>query len=353
MLDYIVVGLGLAGVAFCETLEQQGKTFKVFNDASQTSSLVAAGMYNPVILKRFTMAWNAKEQLRYALPFYGRIEKKLGVPLNHPLPVFRRFASIEEQNNWFEAADQPHLSTFLSAKTHPNTNTAIHAPFGYGEVLHTGRIDTRKLLISYAEYLFDKGLLIKSSFDYKRLKLLERGVAYKSLTAKRLVFAEGYGMKQNPFFDYLPLNGTKGEYLRIKAPDLDEERAIKAGIFCIPVGNDHYLIGATYKWKDKTNEPTTESRTELLEKLRHFVKCDYEVVDQVAGIRPTVTDRRPLVGKHPAHQQLYVLNGFGSRGVLLAPMASQQLYAYSSRQEPLPPEMDISRFTQKYYSEVV
>ena len=68
-VHYIIVGIGLAGLAFAEELRKQGKTFVVFEDNSQTSSLVAGGMYNPVILKRFTPVWNAKDQLSEAIPF--------------------------------------------------------------------------------------------------------------------------------------------------------------------------------------------------------------------------------------------------------------------------------------------
>ena len=50
-LDYIVVGLGLAGLAFIEELIAANKSFLVFEDRSQTSSLVAGGIYNPVIFK--------------------------------------------------------------------------------------------------------------------------------------------------------------------------------------------------------------------------------------------------------------------------------------------------------------
>ena len=114
--------------------------------------------------------------------------------------------------------------------------------------------------------------------------------------------------------------------------------------------NDRYLVGATYKWKDKTNLPTEESKNELLEKLTTFLKCDFEVVDHVAGIRPTVVDRRPLVGRHPEHKNLYVLNGFGSRGVMIGPYASKQLFDYIEKESELDPEMDIQRFTKKYYS---
>lgn len=349
MLDYIVVGLGLAGISFCEQLENNNKSFKVISDDSQTSSVVAGGLYNPVILKRFTLAWNAKEQLQKALPFYEKLEKKLNLTLDFKVPVLRRFASVEEQNMWFEAADKKQLSLFLSTSIKKNTNTAIAANFGYGEVLDTGRIDTKVLLSAYKAYLQDKNQLITSTFNFNALEIKENSVFYEGVEAKHIVFATGFGLKSNPYFSYLPLNGTKGELLTIKAPELKEENVIKSSVFIIPLGNNLYRVGATYKWKDKTNEPTEEARVELLEKLDTFLQCDYEVVSHVAGIRPTVTDRRPLVGTHLTHKNLHVLNGFGSRGVMIAPTASEALFNAIENNEIIDVEMDISRFTKKHF----
>ena len=352
MLDYIVVGLGLAGISFCETLGGEGKSFGVITDCSQQASRVAGGMYNPVILKRFSLAWKAKEQLGMAQGFYKSLEAKLGLELVHRLTVLRRFASVEEQNAWFEAQDRTGLDLFLSPGIVPNTNPMLEAPLGFGKVLHTGKVDTPQLVDAYASHLEGKGLLLREKFDYPALEIYDDHVVYGSLKAKQLVLACGYGLKKDPFFGYLPLNGTKGEMLLIKAPDYKEENVIKASVFTIPKGNDLYWVGATYKWQDKSNEPTEGARLELLKKLRTFLKCDYQVMDQVAGIRPTVVDRMPLVGRHPQHQNLYVLNGFGSRGVMIAPYASQQLYQFIENGRPLDPEMDIGRFTKKYYSGV-
>ncbi|QLG45831.1 NAD(P)/FAD-dependent oxidoreductase [Costertonia aggregata] len=348
MLDYLIVGLGLAGTSFAETLEKHGKTFKVISDDSQIASKVAAGLYNPVILKRFTLAWNAVEQFKFAAPFYRQLEKKLSIRLDHKIPVMRRFAGVEEQNLWFEASDKVGLREFMSPQILDNTNPNIDAPFGYGEVLHTGKIDTATLLKTYSQFLSKNNRLIRSSFDYNTLRITKGYVEYDSVKAKQIVFCEGFGLKQNPYFNYLPLTGTKGEYLFIKAPKLKVKAAIKASIFCISEENDVYRVGATYKWKDTTNLPTEETRKELLQKLNSFIECDYEVIDQVAGIRPTVTDRRPLVGQHPEHKNLFVLNGFGSRGVMIAPSASQQLYHFIEEKSPISQEMDISRFRKKY-----
>ncbi|MEM7381723.1 MAG: FAD-binding oxidoreductase [Bacteroidota bacterium] len=348
MYDYLIVGLGLAGVSICETLELHQKRFKVITDHSQRSSEVAAGLYNPVILKRFTRAWEADKQLELAQPFYQKVAQKLQLKLDHVLPVLRRFASVEEQNLWFEAADRPGLKPFMSTEIVPNTNPHIDAPFGYGRVWQTGRLDTALLLKSYASYLESQGALLKETFDFAQLHIANDAVSYKQIKAKNLVFAMGYGLKMDPYFNYLPLNGTKGELLTIEAPVLEVSEIIKSGVFCIPLGQNRFRVGATYKWKDKTNIPTEEARTELLEKLESFLKCPYKVVDHVAGIRPTVADRRPLVGRHPKFNNLFILNGLGSRGVLIAPYAAKQLYEFIEDGEPLNPDMDISRFASHY-----
>lgn len=349
MLDYIVVGLGLAGISFCEQLQKNKKSFVVINDDSQQASIVAGGLYNPVILKRFTMAWKARQQMELAIPFYESLERKLKVKLDYKIPVLRRFASIEEQNQWFEAADKKDLEYYLATQIIQNKNSKIEAAFGFGEVKDTGRIDTKKLIECYQEFLTEKDLLQSERFDFDELKLLKAGISYKKVKAKQIVFAEGYGLKSNPFFSYLPLNGTKGELLTIKAPALKEDSVIKSSVFIIPLGKDLYRIGATYKWKDKTNIPTAASKNELLEKLDTFLDCEYEIVSHVAGVRPTVADRRPLVGQHPEYDNTYVLNGFGSRGVLIAPYAAENLYDYIENKGDLDEEMNISRFTKKHY----
>lgn len=349
MVDYMVVGLGLAGLSFCEVLERHGRDFVVITDASQMSSSVAGGLYNPVNLKRFTPVWQAREQLGFALPFYAGLEQKLHAKLDYPAPVLRRFASIEEQNLWFEATDKLALKNFLSLSTVTNNNPAIEAPFGYGRVLQTGRIDTPGLVSLYKDFLIKNNRLQEATFKFDKLVVFDDHVEYDGIQARRIVFATGFGLKDNPYFNYLPLQGSKGELLTIKAPDLCEESVIKSSVFIIPLSGDLYRIGATYHWSDKTNEITEKGKSELLAKLQGFLKCDYEVVDHLAGIRPSVSDRRPLVGRHPKYHTMYVLNGFGSRGVMIAPYASLQLFDFIENGMALAPEMDIVRFTKKSY----
>lgn len=346
-VDYIIVGCGLAGVSFCEQLRAHNKSFVVFNDDSQQSSVVAAGLYNPVILKRFTGVWKAKEQLKMAKLFYAELETLLGVKLDYELPLYRKFASIEEQNEWFNASDKPTLEAYLYPKIVKNDNPFVNASFGFGKVLETGRLDTSALLKHYILYLKSIDSYQNESFDYSVLNIQDNVIMYKNIRSRVIVFAEGFGMVKNPYFKNLPLNVAKGEVLTIKAPDLKIDFILKSSVFVVPEGDDLYSVGATYNWEDKTNLTTEAAKDELLTKLNELISCDYEVVQQVAGIRPTVKDRRPIVGSHTDYKNVVILNGLGTRGVMIGPYVAKQLYDHLEHNLPLESEIDIERFQSR------
>tara|TARA_R110001632_G_scaffold18712_13_gene57672 strand:+ start:12430 stop:13470 length:1041 start_codon:yes stop_codon:yes gene_type:complete len=343
-VDYIIVGLGLAGLAFAEELINAGKTFLVFEDNSQTSSLVAGGVYNPVILKRFTPVWKAKEQLQVALPFYESLEKKLQVQLDYKFSTRKVFKSIEDQNNWVIASDNRMTSEYMNPTIISEKIESIKGDFGFGEVYQTGRIDTLALINNYREYLTTSSRIRFEKFEYSAMKFIDNTVSYHDIITSRIVFCEGFGIKQNPYFNYLPLNEAKGETLTIHAPELNVDFLIKSSIFVLPMGNDLYKVGATFNWTDKTSNTSEEGKEELVGKLKTVINVPYSIVSQSAGIRPTVAGRRPLVGIHPKHTQLTVLNGLGTRGVMIGPTVAKNLYNHLEKNEELDKEIDIIRF---------
>lgn len=343
-VDYIIVGLGLAGLAFAEELIAAKKTFVVFEDDSQTSSLVAGGVYNPVILKRFTPVWKAKEQLAIALPFYEKLEKKFQQKFDEKFTIKKVFKSTEDQNNWFEALDKPKLVDYLDGKLDTECYPGILADFNFGNVKEAGRIDTKKLVETYRDYLKKEALIYFTNFEYQQITFNDRTVSYKNIEATKIVFAEGFGIKQNPFFNYLPLNEAKGELITIHAPDLNINFLLKSTLFVLPLGANLYKVGATFNWTDKTSNPSEEGKNELVEKLAKVLHVPYKIINQTAGIRPTVAGRRPLVGVHKKHTNLVVLNGLGTRGVMIAPTVAKNLFMHLEHQQELDDEINIKRF---------
>ncbi|WP_445453937.1 NAD(P)/FAD-dependent oxidoreductase [Flavobacterium sp. 25HG05S-40] len=347
MVDYIIVGSGLAGIAFAEALLQHGKTFIVFDNHSQNSTQIAGGLYNPVILKRFSQVWNANTQLHTASKFYSSLEQKLDLQLDFKIPIYRKFFSVEEQNNWFAASDKPSLTPFLSTKIITTKYNSIESPFGFGEVLETGYVDTEALLINYHKYLQKNNWLRESDFNYDAVKIFENHLEYENEKVRHIVFAEGFGMHANPFFSYLPLDGTKGELFIIRAIDLEVNVIINTSVFILPLGNHLYKVGATYNWEDKSNTPTEQGKQELIERLKELITCDFEIIDHLAGVRPTVKDRRPLLGTHHIHKNVHILNGLGTRGVMLAPSMAIDLFNFIENKEPLDKAIDIKRYESK------
>lgn len=346
-VDYIIVGLGLAGIAFCEECEKAGKSFVVFDKGNEGASRVAAGLYNPVILKRYSLPWKAITQFDLAIPYYRALEKKLHSSFMHDMPVRKVFHSIEDQNNWFAASDALGLKRFVKAAVVNVEDTQIEAPFNYGEVQETGRVDIKKLQRLYESYLKERCAFAKAEFDYSKISFSDDAVIYDTYKARHVICAEGYGIKNNPYFNRLPLVGNKGEYIIVEAPKLKLTAAIKTSFFIVPLGNDLYKVGATFNWTDKDWETSIEACDELRVKFENLVDTPYEIVDQEAGIRPTTGDRRPLLGKHPKFPQMVLLNGLGTRGIMASPLLAQYLFQFLENDVSLPEEVTIMRFPKK------
>ncbi|RFN59699.1 NAD(P)/FAD-dependent oxidoreductase [Marixanthomonas ophiurae] len=342
-VDYIIVGLGIAGISFCETLQKHNKSFMVYDTGINHSTVVSGGVFNPVVLKRFTAVWNGSIFLEKAIPFYKTVSEKLQVQLLENTPIYRILNNIEEQNDWMVASDKKVLSPFLSTEIIKNENKSIKAPHGFGKVLECGKINPSKLISAYRNYLQNTNQLITETFEYEQLQLKTDSVSYKTISANKIVFSEGASAVKNPYFPTDNFVGNKGEYLLIKAPKLQSEGILKGSLFIIPQGDDIYKVGATYSRDDFSKHATEEARKTITSKLEKMISCDYEIIDQIAGVRPTVKDRKPLLGTLE-HENLLFFNGLGTRGILMAPLLSQWLYDFSENNNNLPSEVNIGRF---------
>ncbi len=344
MYDYIIVGQGLAGSLFACKCIQHNKAFLLIDPKENNASKVSSGMYNPVILKRFTSVWNALGQIEEVEQAFQNIENILQVNLIESIKIYRIFHSFEEQNTWLKKANREDLASFLNTKIHSIKNPFIKNKFDSGEILRGGKVNVNLFLEAFRDHIKKNKQLIEDKLVYSKLKIKDAFIEYKTYKAKRIVFCEGYGLKENPFFNNLPLVGNKGETMIIKCSDLDLSSVVKSKVFIMPLEDDYYFVGATYNWNDKDENPTEEGKNELTSKLNTFLKVDYDIVKHQAGLRPTVIDRRPLVGRHSIYHNLYVLNGLGTRGIMLGCSMADELYNFIENKRSLTKEIDINRF---------
>ncbi len=343
--DYIIVGQGLAGTVLAFQLRLKGvNVFVIDKHRESTSSKIAPGAYNPMVLKRFTPCWKVEEQLEPLCCFIENFEETFNESIHTPLKLWRKFHSVQEQNLWLEKSEKVRLSPFMNPSFISNPYKDIRAEFGFGEVTNSGRVQLSEMISLLKEQLENEACFLNEAFDYNALEISSTSVVYKSVSADKIVFCEGHRLTDNPFFNYLPLMRTKGELITVKLKGLQVRELIKSNISILPLGDDVYKVGATFNWDDKDEVCTVQAKEELLAKLKELVNLSPEVLKQEAGLRPTVKDRRALLGAHPNHDNVIVFNGLGTRGLLISPYLSLQLIDFMEQGISLDPEIDIKRY---------
>jgi len=343
--SYIVVGQGLAGSILAYEFIKQGHTVTIIDSHSGArSSRVAAGIFHPLVFKRTTLTWKYEVLFDFLEEYYPELEKKLGGKFYHPMPYLRYFASQGERENWLKFMADDEYKSFLGEVVDESPIAGVTSTFGVGLVKRSGWVNTNSLLDCFEIYFIEKEILIVDKFDYNLIQFIGDKVVYKHLVADKIIFAEGYGITQNPYFNYLPLKATKGQVLTFEVDGLAEENIINRKVFALPLGDKQFKVGATYEWEWEHEEPTPELRLDLETKLTGLVDLPFEVVSHQAGIRPSVHDRRPLIGLHPQHPQLAVFNGMGSKGVMIAPYFAREFAGYLNNSSELDKEVDIKRF---------
>lgn len=342
--EYIIVGQGVAGSCYALKLLDAEKSFILIDHNRDKASAVAPGMYNALVLKRFSLIWNAAEQLKLMKEKFRRFEELLGDSFIEEIPTYRLLNNEDEIRTWEKKSKYKELQPYLSDSIRYDTPPGIWAPHGYAEVMQTGRVHLKPCLTTFRTWLEARGKFRQETFEYKDLKWDESGVSYRDIRAKKIVFAEGYSIKSNPFFNYLPVIGVKGEILYIKTETPVPKGIWKGYNFLLPTPDGNALTASTYEREDLSPGPSKKGEAALRKYLEDIYTGDYEILAHEAGIRPTVSDIRPLLGRHPLYKNLIVLNGMGTRGVLLAPQMSEFLYNYLEHDKPLDSEADITRF---------
>ncbi len=343
-VDYIIVGFGIAGACFAAQAQARNRSVVVIDSAVKCATRVAAGTLNPVVLKRLTAAWKVQEFFPYAREFYLQLQSKLETPFLKEIPIYRYFHDTEEQNDWLVASDHKQLSSYLDPNVYHFPNKPWDSPMGFGKVLHSMRLDTVGFLEAFKADLQQKESFLEEAFDYDALKALGAEVRYKNCIASKVIFAEGVGVLNNPFFPSHLLIPKKGEYITVKAPNHQLDAILKGKYFYIPLDDETIKVGATFAHGDDTDEITEKGKQELVNAAKSRFSIPIAWSSQVAGKRPTVKDRRPLLGSIAAGSPYYFLNGLGTRGLLLAPSLSKQLLEHIEEGIPLEEEVTIRRF---------
>lgn len=337
----LIIGGGLAGIAVAEQLTARGVLFDLFCDRSQNSSTrIATGMYNPIVFRRLNLSWMVEDLLPEMHTFFERIEERLGAALKHPMSFEKHIPSNDYKQLWEKRLKEE--------VQHPDYMNPIAD--GYGPVKQAGMVDCKGLQEAYLQLLEEKAQLNDAHFIYSDLQLsADNTASYKGRVYDMVFFCEGPFALENPFFNWLPFNLCQGEWIIIQTEKELTNKVINNITNVIPLGNRRYKLSSTYSWKTLDGKPHLKEAEMLLGHFNDlFPNVSYRIVEHKAALRPTVADRRPYLGRHPAHPQLIIFNGLGSKGVMLAPYFSKHLIQHLLDDMALLSDVDIQRHIKRY-----
>lgn len=352
MEETVVIGAGLAGTAIGLELLRRKRPFLLIDDHRRhSSSVVAPGFYHGLAIRQIGLSFKAVELLPFSRKWYDAFDTSFGVRTHFPRRLYRVFGAQEERRIWSEKAMLPDYDTILGDQFPPDFIPRMKANWGYGEILQAGNVDVPLFLGTAwhtfqrdASVLLNKVVQIQSKRGHLELTL----ATGEKIMAENVIQAGGHLPEAEYGFEYLPTIPVKGEVLTVRLPELQLRDAVTGGVLFIPQGEDVYTIASTYDREDTTYKTTQKARDELLEKLKARTDIEPHIISQIAGRRPTVRDRRPLLGEHPEIKNLFILNGLGSKGVLLAPYFAQMLVHSIFDNLPADPEVSIQRFSKLY-----
>lgn len=345
-IDYLIVGQGLAGTLLAHFLQEAQQRIHIIDNAHQgAASKIAAGVINPVTGRRFVKSWRIDSLIPFAEQTYRALETEDNIPFYHPIPIVRSLFNSGEETNWLLRSDEPSYQQYILEDADLGAYKGrIRPSYSYGEVARSAKVDVPRLVESYREQYLQQGILSSTVFDFEALELLENGVRYKQIEARKVIFCEGQRGIYNPYFNYLPFNDCKGEVLIVKIPSANFKRIFKHRIFIVPLQEDHYWVGSTTDWEFEDALPTKAGGKFLENRLNDMLQIPFEVLEHKAALRPTVRDRRPFLGVHPEFPQLTIFNGLGTKGASLGPFFAHHMMQYLVHQQALDKEVNIRRF---------
>jgi len=326
----LIVGAGLAGILLALELESQGADCLLTGwPFPGQASAIAAGIINPITGRHLKKTWLADRLLPFAKQHYKELEKRLGARFYFDLPNIRPLLSQEEADMFRHKIEQEALQDWIEWQPQPPNGPLphLHAEAGYLITKYGGYVDVPTLLLAAKQYLLGRGKYITAQVQPTDVgNGSNNSHIWMGQQFAQVVLCLGSWGKGWPGQEHLPLQPLKGELLILS----DNKGTPLPGVlnrnsYLAPRADGSLWAGSTYQHKYDDVLPTEKGGNQILEKVAAYYNAPMQVLQHKAGLRPSVADRRPLVGEISAKPNTFVFNGLGTKGVTLGPFFAAQL----------------------------
>ena len=345
IIDYLIIGQGLAGSLLAWELIQRNCKLLVIDNGQENASQVAAGLINPVTGMRFVKSSEVDLLLPAAKAYYAQLSHTFQQPFYIEKPMLRLFRKEAELTHCLKRLQDKHYQDYLSAITPPDPNRKEPiASFGFVEQKQTGYLLTRNLLSHLKDFFIVNGCYRQAPFNYQDIQLTP-SASWHDVNPKKIIFCEGYQALHNPWFSWLPFQLAKGEIVTLEYQGELADKILNFGHWLIPLDNQTLRLGATFDRTHINRQATPNAQEELLKSLASVLpSLSTKVLDQQANVRPCTLDKQPFIGEHPNYPDLVIFNGFGAKGSLQIPWYCQRFAESLLNNHPAPSSI------QRYYA---
>lgn len=341
----MIIGQGLAGSLLGWELNKAGQSIMIIDDGHRSaSSHVAAGMVNPLAGKRLALYPETKAHLDAVQQTYAEIEASLNRQYYHPTPLLRILQNEDEASRFGQRQNIRDFAEYI-AEAYPAGKPVegMVNPHGAFYTEQGGWLNTRALIKDMRKYFDQNKCLLETPFEANDLVVDAHAVHWNNkITARQVIFCQGWRDSQNPWFDWLRWDPVQGDIMTLDCPGIRGNRIINGGKWLVPTDGDLFKAGSTYQRNRLDQRPSARDGKTVLEGVRALTGTNsLKVIRHEAGIRPGTRTQHPFIGLHPRYENIGLFSGFGSKGTLLIPLYANKFTRHLLNQTPIPNHVNI------------
>ncbi|MGR9014727.1 MAG: NAD(P)/FAD-dependent oxidoreductase [Gammaproteobacteria bacterium] len=352
MIDYLIIGQGLAGSLLAWELIHRGCKVVIIDDGRENASQVAAGLINPITGMRFVKSADVDTLLPSAKHRYAQLADFFRQEFYIEKSMLRIFRNESELKNAGKRLNNPDYQVYLGDMQPPGKPIEhLATPLGFLEQKQTGYLQTRPLLSRLKAFFIAQNSYRQANVDYQDIRF-EPSLRWQDIYPKHIIFCEGHQASQNPWFSCLPFQPVKGEILTLEHQAHLPDKILNYGNWLVPLNSHQIRIGATFDRENLNTQTTEQGKNDLLSSLNQVSTgiTHTTLISHQANIRPCTLDKQPFIGRHSKHRQLAIFNGFGAKGSLQIPWYSRQFANALLDGTPLPDTCNIERYYETHFA---
>ena len=325
--DYIIIGQGLAGSALAWRLYFNNKSFIILDSEANTSASKAAlGIYNPITGRKNIKTWNADILFKELENFYMRVEKSLNTKILYRKNIFRPFKNNRDLNDWNIRLGNEKYKKYLKEINNKGITTK-----------GSGYLDVKKYLKKTKKYFKHIGRYKVHKLNNTELLKENNHINIDGYNFNKIVMCMGIDQKKINLFSEIKLIPVAGNSIKAESKFFSDN-ILNKRISIFNVSKNEIYAGSTYN-----NGNINKGINLLKNQINKIINSDFKILKSYFGIRPASKDRRPIVGKHKIINNLFIINGLGSKGVSQSPYCSKQLFDYIENNKKINIEINIDR----------